>query len=94
MKPEGREKPRRFFEPQPVLADMVVQPFVVGWELPMCALLLGELRITRIEASYFDRDLADVMSTRLYAVLEAAHDQLVAPTLPVHDEPMPKSLQP
>lgn len=62
-------------------------PLVWGHHaLPDRALLLGSMRISVTEIVRADRP-DQIIAAEIYAILEDARDQLIAPTFPVHDLP-------
>lgn len=74
-----------FLQPRALIPGAL--PLVWGSSaLPKQALLLGSMRITETEIVQ-TASPERAIEAHIYAILEAAHDQLIAPTFPVHDEP-------
>lgn len=74
-----------FLTPQARIPDAL--PLAWGhYALPERALLLGSMRISATEIVRHEGP-EHLIAAEIYAILEDARDQLLAPTFPVHDLP-------
>lgn len=70
------------------LPESEIERLMAQRQVPERALLLGEARISSVEIVRYENHWDYILRARVWALLEDAHDRLVAPTFPVHDEPM------